>query len=101
MIPLEHVLIFTALLLAAGLYGVLTRRNVIGILIAVELMLNAAALNFVAFSRYGTAPEAGQIFAFFIVALAAAGAATGLAIVLALYRIRKTVQAEEIDLLKW
>ncbi len=101
-VPLEHLLIFSALLLAAGIYGVLTRRNIIGILISIELILNAVNVNLVAFSRSTSlSPETGQIFAIFVIAIAAAAAAVGLAIVLALFRVRKTVLSDEINLLKW
>lgn len=102
MIPLEHYLIFGTVLFAIGFYGALTRRNIIAILISIELILNAVNVNLVAFARYtAPSPEEGQIFAFFIIALAAAAAAVGLAIVLALYRTSKTVFSDEIDLLKW
>ncbi len=101
-IPLEHLLIFSAILFVTGIYGTLVRRNIIGILISIELILNAVNINLVAFSRSTSlAPETGQVFAIFVIALAAAGAAVGLAIVLALYRVRKTVFSDEIDLLKW
>lgn len=101
-VPLEHLLIFGTVLFAIGLYGSLVRRNIIGILISIELILNAVNINLVAFSRTTSlSPETGQIFAFFVIALAATGAAVGLAIVLALYRVRKTVYADEINLLKW
>lgn len=101
-LPLEHILIFAAVLFSIGIYGALVRRNIIGILISIELILNAVNINLVAFSRTTSlAPETGQIFAFFVIALAAAGAAVGLAIVLALYRIRKTIYTDEINLLKW
>ena len=101
-LPLEHLLIFGTLLFAIGIYGALVRRNIIGILISIELILNAVNINLVAFSRTTSlAPETGQIFAFFVIALAASAAAVGLAIVLALYRIRKTIYTDEINLLKW
>ena len=101
-IPLQHILIFSLLLFAIGLYGVLVRRNIIGILISIELMLNAANLNLIAFSKSTSiAPETGQIFAIFVIAVAATAAAVGLAIVLALYRVRKTVYTDEVNLLKW
>ena len=101
-LPLPHILIFSLLLFAIGVYGALVRRNIIGILISIELMLNAANINLIAFSKYTSlAPETGQIFAFFVIALAATAAAVGLAIVLALYRIRKTVHTDEVNLLKW
>ena len=102
MIPLTHILIFTSLLFLIGLYGVLTRRNVVGILIAIELMLNAVNINFIAFSRsLDVAPEMGQIFVIFIIVLAAATASVGLAIVLSLYRNQKTIYTDEVNLLKW
>lgn len=101
-IPLQHILIFSLLLFAIGLYGVLVRRNIIGILISIELMLNATNINLIAFSKSTSlAPETGQIFAIFVIAIAATAAAVGLAIVLALYRVRKTVYTDEVNLLKW
>lgn len=101
-IPASHYLIFALLLFSAGIFGALTRRNALGVLIALELMLNAVALNFVIFSRSTPgAAESGQITAFFIIALAAAGAAAGLAIILAVYRSRKSIQTDDMDLLKW
>jgi NADH-quinone oxidoreductase subunit K len=102
LIPLEHFLIFGTILFAIGIYGALVRRNIIGILISIELILNAVNVNLVAFSRSTSlAPETGQIFAIFVITLAAAGASVGLAIVLALYRVRKTIFTDEINLLKW
>ena len=102
LIPLHHYLAFSAILLAIGLYGVLTRRNIIGILISIELILNAVNINLVAFSKTTSlAPETGQVFAIFVIATAASAAAVGLAIVLALFRVRNTVFTDEIDLLKW
>lgn len=102
LIPLEHILCFSAILFAAGIYGTLVRRNIIGVLISIELILNAVNVNLVAFSR-STAmdPAAGQIFAIFIIALAATAVAVGLAIVIALYRVRKTILTDEVNLLKW
>jgi len=102
LIPLEHVIIFSLILFLIGLYGALSRRNAIGILISIELILNAANINLIAFSRTtALEPEAGQLFAFFIIALAAAAAAVGLAMVLAIYRVRKTIDMNEVNLLKW
>lgn len=93
---------FGAVIFAAGIYGALTRRNIIGILLSIELILNAVNVNLVAFSRStALSPETGQIFALFVISLAAAGAAVGLAIVLALFRVRKTIFSDEIHLLKW
>ena len=101
-IPLTHIVIFATLLFLIGFYGALTRRNAIGILISIELMLNAVNINFVAFSRaLKAAPETAQVFVIFIIVLAAATAAVGLAIVLAIYRNQKTVYTDEINLLKW
>jgi NADH-quinone oxidoreductase subunit K len=102
LLPLSHILIFSLLLFVIGLYGALVRRNIIGILISIELMLNAANINLIAFSKYTSlSPETGQIFAIFVIAIAATAAAVGLAIVLALYRVRKTVYTDEVNLLKW
>jgi NADH:ubiquinone oxidoreductase subunit K len=101
-IPFTHILIFTSLLFLVGLYGVLTRRNLVGILMAIEIMLNAVNINFVACSRYlKMAPETGQMFAIFIIVFAAVSAAVGLAIVLSIYRSQKTIYTDEINLLKW
>lgn len=100
-VPLHHLLLFAAILFVIGVCGAIVRRNIIGILISIELILNAVNVNLVAFSRVSASPEAGQIFALFIVAMAAAAAAVGLAIVLALFRIRKTVFTDQINLLKW
>ena len=101
-IPLQHFLIFSSALFVIGLAGALTRRNVVGILMSIELMLNAVNVNLVAFSRTTSLqPETGQVFAVFIIALAAAAVAVGLAIVIALYRVKKTVFADQINLLKW
>jgi NADH-quinone oxidoreductase subunit K len=89
----------SAALFSLGVYGLLTRRNAIGLLLAVELMLNAAALNFVLFSRmFGQAHA--QLFALFIIALAACEAVVGLAIILSLFRSAKTVLADHVNLLK-
>ena len=101
-IPLQHFLIFSALLFVIGIYGVLTRRSIIGVLLSIELILNAVNINLVAFScTTSFSPETGQIFAIFVMTLAAAGATVGLAIVLALFRGRKTILTDEINLLKW
>lgn len=99
MIPLRWVLLLSYALFCAGVYGMLTRRNAIALLLAVELMLNAAAMNFVAFSRaYGHVQ--GQAFALFIIALAACEAVVGLAIILRLSRTAKTINADTVNLLK-
>jgi NADH-quinone oxidoreductase subunit K len=85
-VPLTHVLAVGLALFGLGLYSVLTRRNAIGILMGIELLLNAANVNYVAFARYAGAPTDGQIFAIFVIMLAAAEAAVGLAIVLGIYQ---------------
>ena len=100
MVPVEHYITLSAILFSIGTLGVLTRRNALIIFMSVELMLNAANLLFVAFSQvYGGLN--GQIFVFFVMTVAAAEAAIGLAIILALFRNKQTVQADEIGLLKW
>lgn len=100
-VPLPHVLAVSAGLFAIGLYGALSRRNAIGILMAIELILNSANLNLVAFSRVwpGTA-AAAQVTALVVIGIAASGAVVGLALVLATYRHRQTIAADEIHLLK-
>lgn len=103
MIPVWHYLILAAALFTIGVIGVLTRRNILIILMSLELILNAVNINLVAFARHygGSQGVAGQIFAIFIIAVAAAEAAVGLGIVIAFFRNRDTVNADEIDLLKW
>jgi NADH-quinone oxidoreductase subunit K len=101
-IPLSWYLILAAALFCIGLYGVLARRNAIAILLGVELMLNAVNINLVAFWRYlDPAQMAGQAFAVIVFAVAAAEVAVGLALIISVYRRRKTVVADEIDLMKW
>ncbi|MHB8731780.1 MAG: NADH-quinone oxidoreductase subunit NuoK [bacterium] len=99
---LTHYLVVSALLFSLGLFAVVTRRNTVAILMGVELMLNAANINLVAFNKY-TAPGAmqGQIFALIVITLAACEAAVGLALVLAAYRTLETVYVDEINLMKW
>ncbi len=102
MVPLEHFLVVSALLFSIGVYGVLARRNAITILMAVELMLNAVTLNFVAFASYGDPDRfTGVIFAIFVVTVAAAEAGLALAIVLRVFRNLKTSNVDEVDSLKW
>jgi NADH:ubiquinone oxidoreductase subunit K len=102
MVPLEHVLIFSAAMFSIGLYGVMARRNAVLVLMSVELMLNAVAVNLVAFaSRLDPQQFSGLIFAIFVVTVAAAELGLGLAIVLRVYRMRTTVNVDEIDLLRW
>ena len=100
-IPLAHVLVVSAGLFAIGLFGALTRRNAIGILMSIELILNSANLNLVAFSRIwaGTAVGA-QVTVLIVIGIAAAGAVVGLALILAIFRHRETISADEIRLLK-
>lgn len=101
-VPLTWYLIVATALFCIGIYGVLSRRNAIGILMGVELMLNAVNLNLLAFRRYVTPQEvAGTVFALFVITVAAAEAAVGLALVIAIYRTRETVVVEDINLLKW
>jgi NADH-quinone oxidoreductase subunit K len=100
-IPLSWFLVLAAALFSIGLYGVLSRRHAIGILMGIELMLNAVNINLVAFWRYiDPVKLTGQIFAIFVFTVAAAEVAVGLALVIAIYRNRDTVVVEEIDLLK-
>ena len=103
---LSRFLMIGALLFVIGVGGVLTRRNIIVIFMSIELILNAANLNFIAFSRYLQATGnvnavAGQVFTVFVIVVAAAEAAIGLGIVIALYRNKETIWIDEIDLLKW
>jgi len=100
-IGLEHYLILSATLFSIGLYGVLAKRNAIVILMSIELMLNAVNIAMVAFSRY-IVPLllTGQVFAIFIIVVAAAEAAVGLAIIMTIYRTRETIDATKIDLMK-
>jgi NADH-quinone oxidoreductase subunit K len=100
MIPQEYFLIVSAILFCIGIFGVLYRRNAIIVLMCIELMLNAANLNFISFSAYSGGAE-GQIFAIFSIAIAAAEVAVGLAILLALYQRRGTIQLDKIRLLRW
>lgn len=100
MVSLSSYLILSGILFTVGVVGFLIRRNIIVIFMSIELMLNAANLAFVAFSRYLYSMD-GQIFVFFVMAVAAAEAAVGLAIIVALYRTRGTVNADEVHLMKW
>jgi NAD(P)H-quinone oxidoreductase subunit 4L len=101
-IGLTHFLILASLLFSIGLYGALTKRNAIVILICIELMLNGVNIAMVAFSRFIT-PVAltGQVFTIFIIVVAAAEVAIGLAIIISIFRNRETVDTSKIDLLKW
>jgi NADH:ubiquinone oxidoreductase subunit K len=103
-IPLEHFLVLSAILFSLGVYGVLTRRNAVLILMSVELMLNAASINMVAFAAYtatGSAVAIGIVFAVFIITVAAAEVGLALAIILRIFRNRGTANVDEVDRLKW
>jgi NADH:ubiquinone oxidoreductase subunit K len=102
MTPLYYYIIFSALLFAVGMAGALTRRNAILVLVGIELMLNAANLNFIAFWRYSPHPNemTGLMFVIFSIAIAAAEAAIGLAIIIAIYRHYRTTQVEAVNRLK-
>jgi len=99
---LQYFLLIAAALFCIGVFGLVTSRNAVRVLMSIELMLNAVNLNLMAFSNYVDPKEIkGQVFATFIIAIAAAEAAVGLAIVLAIYRNRDTVDMEQFNLLKW
>ncbi len=101
-IGLEHYLILSAILFSIGLYGVFAKRNAVVILMSIEIMLNAVNITMVAFSRY-IVPLllTGQVFAIFIMVVAAAEVAVGLAIIIAIYRSRETIEVTKINLMKW
>ena len=100
MIRLPIVLLFSAALFSIGFYGVLARRNGVLVLMSIELMLNAVNINLVAFSQ-ALGSLAGQVFALFVIAVAAAEVGIGLAIVILIYRNRETINIDEVNLLKW
>ncbi len=100
MIRLPLILIFSAFLFSAGVYGVLARRNAVMVLMAIELMLNAVNVNLVAFAAQ-LGDITGQVFALFVIAVAAAEVGIGLAIVILLFRNRATINVDEVNLLKW
>ncbi len=100
-VPISAYLVLALILFCIGLYGALTKKNTVIVLLSIELMLNAANINLVAFSKFGVMPSiTGQVFALFSMSVAAAEAAVGLAILIALYRNRSTVKIDEINLLK-
>jgi NADH-quinone oxidoreductase subunit K len=99
-VPLEHVIGLSAILFAIGTVGALTRRNLVVILMSIELMLNASNLAFVAFARAWASVE-GHIFVLMVIVVAAAEVAVGLGIVIALFRNRESVNVEDVSLLKW
>ena len=100
MVPISYHLILSGILFTIGVMGVLLRRNTIIIFMAVELMLNAVNLSFVAFARQLGSMD-GQLIVFFVMAVAAAEAAVGLAIILSVFRNRETVNADELNLMRW
>ena len=100
MIQLPHFLLVSAALFSLGVLAVLTRRNAVNVLMGVELILNSANLNLVAFSRFGPGGLQGQLFAVFVIVIAAAEVAVALAIVLTLYRLRRSPNLDEADMLK-
>ena len=106
MLPMDHVIALSAILFTIGVLGVATRRNMIVMLMSIELMLNAVNLAFVGFNRIwsqvdGTPAIDGQVFVLMVIAVAAAEVAVGLGILLAMFRNRDSVNVEEVDLLKW
>ena len=101
-IHLPYVLAFSAVLFSTGIYGVLARRNAVLVLMSIELMLNAVNVNLVAFSQWlKNALVTGQVFALFVITVAAAEVGIGLAIVILIYRNRETINLDEVNLLKW
>jgi NADH:ubiquinone oxidoreductase subunit K len=101
-VGLEHYLILSAILFSLGLYGVLIKRNAVIILMCIEIMLNAVNIALVAFSRYVTPLMlTGQIFTIFVMAVAAAEAAVGIAIIITIYRNRETISVDKFDITKW
>ena len=103
MVPLSWYLTFAAALFSIGLFGVLSRRNAVAILLGIELMLNSVNINLAAFWRYGQdlSQITGQVFAIIVFAVAAAEVSVGLALVISVYRRRNTVVADDINMMKW
>lgn len=102
MIPLNYFLILSATVFAIGLFGALTRRNAINILMSLELMANAVNINLLAFSAYLTPGQlTGQVFAVFVIVVAAAQIGVGLALVMHVHRVKKSINVDEINLMKW
>jgi NADH-quinone oxidoreductase subunit K len=101
MVPLTWYLVLAAALFCIGVFGALARRNAVGVLMGIELMLNAVNINLLAFWRYTDMSQmTGQLFAVFVITVAAAEAAVGLALIIAIYRQRQTVDVEELDIMK-
>ena len=102
MIPLGHVVMLSVFLFCVGLFGILTHRSAIRFLISVELVLNAANINLIAFNRYSGTPDVtGQVVALFVIGVAAAASVVGLVLVIAIYRLRKSVFMDNFNFLKW
>ena len=103
MIELEHVLVVGALLFSIGLYTALSRRNAVGVLMGVELMLNSVNLNLVGFARFVESPRPidGQVFTVFVITVAAAEAAVALALAVSIYRLKSTIDVDSLNVLKW
>jgi NADH:ubiquinone oxidoreductase subunit K len=103
MVDLEHVLIVGALLFSIGLYVALSRRNAVGVLMGIELMLNSVNLNLVGFARFVDSPRPidGQVFSVFVITVAAAEAAVALALAVSVYRLRQSIDVDRLDTLKW
>jgi NADH:ubiquinone oxidoreductase subunit K len=100
--PVSYFLVLSALLFSIGVYGVLARQHAVLVLLSVELILNAANINLVAFAAlFGPEGVAGQVFALFVIAVAAAEVGVGLAIVILIYRNRRSVDIDEMSLMKW
>ena len=100
MIGLGHYLVLSAVLFGIGAIGFLTRRNVLIQLMSIEIMLNSVNLTLVSFNRFLPSNHTGQLFAFFVIAVAAAEAAVGLALVISMYRLKKSIHTDEVNLLK-
>lgn len=100
MITLQHYLLLSAALFSLGIFGVLTRKNAVNVLMSIELILNSANINLIAFSRYSSHGLDGQMFAVFVIVVAAAEVAVALAIVLTMYRLLKTVSLDQADTLR-
>ena len=103
MIGLEHVLVVGALLFSIGLFVALSRRNAVGVLMGIELMLNSVNLTLIGFARFIEAPRPidGQVFAVFVITVAAAEAAVALALAVSVYRLRQSIDIDRLDALKW
>lgn len=103
MIDLEHVLIVGALLFSIGLFIALSKRNAVGILMGIELMLNSVNLNLIGFARFVESPRPidGQVFSVFVITVAAAEAAVALALAVAVYRLRQSIDVDRLNILKW